>query len=129
MANTQAPLAGKELLQKIKDLSHLSKKETAKECGYFSEGKNGKIRVNLSEFYDALLAAKGISLEPEKGKDGRGREASYLVTVHRNGQIVLGAAYTKEMGLEPGDEFQIKLGYKHIHLVQMDSEAAAKEAA
>ena len=25
------------------------------------------------------------------------------------------------MGLQPGDEFEIKLGYKHIHLVQLDS--------
>ena len=40
-------------------------------------------------------------------------------TVHRsqkNGQIVIGSAYTREMGLQPGDEFQLKLGYKHIKL-------------
>jgi len=24
------------------------------------------------------------------------------------------------MGLKPGDEFEIKLGYKHIRLVQVD---------
>jgi hypothetical protein len=24
------------------------------------------------------------------------------------------------MGLKPGDEFEIKLGYKHIHLKQVD---------
>jgi hypothetical protein len=122
MAKTQAPLMGKELLQKVKDLQHLSKKQMAQECGYYSVGKEGKTRTNLAEFYDALLAAKGIVLEPDKDKDGRGREATYTVTVHKNGQIVLGSAYTKEMGLEPGDEFQIKLGYKHIHLIQMDAE-------
>ncbi|MEM9484009.1 MAG: AbrB-like transcriptional regulator, partial [Cyanobacteria bacterium P01_F01_bin.116] len=27
--------------------------------------------------------------------------------------------YTQEMGLKPGDEFEIKLGYKHIHLIQL----------
>jgi hypothetical protein len=109
-------LTGKELLQKVKELSHLSKRETAKECGYYTVTKEGQIRVNLSGFYDAVLAAKGIQLEPEKTRDGRGREASYTVTVHKNGQIVIGSAYTKEMGLEPGDEFQLKLGYKHIKL-------------
>jgi AbrB-like transcriptional regulator len=31
---------------------------------------------------------------------------------------LIGAAYTKEMGLKEGDTFSIKLGYKHIHLVQ-----------
>ena len=25
------------------------------------------------------------------------------------------------MGLKPGDEFEIKLGYKHIHLIQLDN--------
>jgi hypothetical protein len=109
-------LTGKDLLQKVKELSHLSKRETAKECGYYTVTKDGQPRVNLSGFYDAVLAAKGIQLEPEKAKDGRGREASYTVTVHKNGQIVIGSAYTKEMGLEPGDEFQLKLGYKHIKL-------------
>jgi hypothetical protein len=115
-------LTGKELLKKVKDLGHLSKRETARECGYYSITKDGQARVNLSEFYDALLTAKGIQLEPEKTKPGRGREASYTVTVHRNGQIVIGAAYTKEMGLEPGDEFQLKLGYKHIKLEKTGEE-------
>ena len=26
------------------------------------------------------------------------------------------------MGLKPGDEFEIRLGYKHIHLKQVDNE-------
>lgn len=41
------------------------------------------------------------------------------VSVHQNGQIVIGATYTKAMGLKPGDEFEIRLGYKHIHLIQL----------
>ncbi|GAB1538738.1 hypothetical protein NUACC21_14020 [Scytonema sp. NUACC21] len=50
------------------------------------------------------------------------REPTYRVSVHQNGQIVIGATYTKAMGLKPGDEFEIKLGYKHIHLIQIDSD-------
>jgi AbrB family looped-hinge helix DNA binding protein len=115
-------LTGKELLQKVKELGHLSKRETARECGYYTVTKEGQTRVNLAEFYDALLSAKGIQLEPEKTRDGRGREASYVIKVHKNGQIVIGSAYTEEMGLKPGDEFQIKLGYKHIHLVKTGEE-------
>ena len=116
------PLTGKELLKVVKANDSLSKRELAKECGYYTDGKGGKPRVNLAEFYNALLSAKGIQLEPEKGKDGRGREASYTVTVHKNGQMVIGSAYTEEMGLQPGDEFQIKLGYKHIRLVKSGEE-------
>jgi AbrB family looped-hinge helix DNA binding protein len=116
------PLIGKELLARVKEMGGLTKREMARECGYFSFTKDGETRVNLSEFYDALLTAKGIQLESEKEKDGRGRDATYRATVHKNGQIVIGASYTQEMGLKPGDEFQIKLGYKHIHLVKLGDE-------
>ncbi|MBX2864883.1 MAG: AbrB family transcriptional regulator [Leptolyngbyaceae cyanobacterium MAG.088] len=108
------PLVGKELLKKLKGLSHLPKREKAKECGYEIDG-----RVNQSGFMSAILEAKGISLDGDSNGDGRGREASYRVKVHKNGQIVLGSAYTEKMGLQVGDEFEIKLGYKHIHLVQI----------
>lgn len=115
-------LTGKALLAKVKENDGLTKRELAKECGYYTVGKEGQTRVSLAEFYDALLSAKGIQLEPQKSADGRGREASYTLTVHKNGQIVIGAAYTQEMGLKSGDEFTIKLGYKHIHLKQLDAD-------
>ena len=120
MAETAAEqLTGKPLLQKIK-ISNLSKRELAKECGYYTVSKDGEVRVNIGDFYDAVLAAKGIALEPKSEKDGRGREATYRVTVHQNGQIVIGSSYTELMGLKPGDEFEIKLGHKHIRLIQID---------
>ncbi len=40
--------------------------------------------------------------------------------MHKNGSIVIGESYTKEMGVKPGDEFEIRLGYKHIRLIQLD---------
>jgi AbrB family looped-hinge helix DNA binding protein len=122
MAETATtPLTGKALLQKFKELSHLPRREKAKRCGYYTVGKNKQTRVNLADFLEALLEAKGTSLNAEGSKDGRGREPTYRVTVHRNGQIVIGSTYTEKMGLEPGDEFEIKLGYKHIHLIQLDN--------
>src|SRR4028118_988332 len=119
------PLTGKALLQKVKDLPNVPRRETAKACGYYTKIKNNQVRVNLAEFYDALLAAKGVALESTK--DGRGREASYRVSVHQNGQIVIGANYTQQLGLKPGDEFEIKLGYKHIRLIKIgDSQDGAE---
>ena len=118
------PLTGKALLQKVKELSHLSRRETARRCGYCSPNKKGEgDRVNLTKFYDAVLAARGIPLESGGVKDGRGREPTYRVSVHKNGQIVIGSTYTEAMGLKPGDEFEIKLGYKHIHLKQIGEDA------
>ena len=123
MPTTKAEaLIGKALLQRVKELSHLTKREKARECGYYTLTKDNQIRVDVTGFYDALLEARGITLDPDKGKDGRGREPTYRVSVHKNGQIVIGSTYTQEMGLKSGDEFEIKLGYKHIHLIQLDDE-------
>lgn len=121
-ATSPTPLTGKALLQKVKELSHLPRREKAKRCGYYTVGKNNQTRVNLAEFFEALLEAKGTPLSAEGAKDGRGREPTYRVSVHKNGQIVIGSTYTEKMGLKPGDEFEIKLGYKHIHLIQLDAD-------
>jgi AbrB family looped-hinge helix DNA binding protein len=123
MANSMTtPLTGKALLQKIKELSHLNKREQARQCGYLSSAKGTSERVQLTEFYEAIVEAIGYKLDPDHPKDGRGREPTYRVSVHKNGQIVIGAAYTRAMNLSEGDEFEIKLGYKHIHLKQIDPE-------
>ena len=122
-----AALTGKALLQKVKELSHLPRRETAKRCGYYTVTKDNQTRVNLTDFYDAVLAAKGVPLDPEGAKDGRGREPTYRVSVHKNGQIVIGSTYTQAMGLQEGDKFEIKLGYKHIHLKQLDEDYNVNE--
>jgi hypothetical protein len=119
MFEQTTPLTGKALLQKVKELSQLPRRETARSCGYYSPSNDGQVRVNLTDFYDAVLAAKGVPLDPGGIKDGRGREPTFRVSVHKNGQIVIGSTYTEQMGLVSGDEFEIKLGYKHIHLKQI----------
>jgi hypothetical protein len=111
----ETPLTGKALLQKVKELSHLAKRETAKQCGYLKTSPSGAVRTDLSGFYDAVLSAKGVKLDETSS---RGKVATNKATVHKNGQLLIGSAYTKQMGLKEGDTFSIKLGYKHIHLIQ-----------
>ena len=123
MANqTISPLTGKALLQQVTVLRGQNRREVARQCGYVTIGKNGETRVNLTDFYDAVLAAKGVPLDDRSPVDGRGREASYRLTVHQNGQIVIGCGYTKEMGLKPGDIFSIQLGQKQIKLAKIEGE-------
>jgi AbrB-like transcriptional regulator len=117
------PLTGRALKVKLKELSHLKKSETAKACGYYSVAKDGTIKVSLTKFYDAVLQSQGISIDEKPKTDGRGREASYRATVHQNGQILIGAVYTRALNLVPGDEFEIKVGYKHINLKAIPKEA------
>jgi len=117
------PLTGRALLQKLKECAHLPIREQARRCGYLSRAKSpdgGHEKANLVDFYQAQVEARGHILEPKTQRDRRGREPANRVTVHKNGQIVIGVAYTQMMGLAPGDEFEIKLGYKHIRLNQLD---------
>jgi hypothetical protein len=115
----QAMLTGPDLLAKVKELGDVSKSELVRECGYVSTKKDGGERLNFTAFYEALLGAKGVSLG-DGGGDGRGkggRKLSYVATVQGNGNLLVGKAYTAILGLEPGDEFEIKLGRKQIKLI------------
>jgi hypothetical protein len=114
------PLTGSDLLEKVRDLGNLSKEEKARACGYYTVTKNGIERVNMMKFLNALIDAEGIELDSTINGQGRGgRSASYRISVQSNGNLLIGSAYTKKMGLEPGDEFEITLGRKHIHLKQL----------
>ncbi|AFY83938.1 MULTISPECIES: AbrB family transcriptional regulator [Oscillatoriales] len=118
------PLVGEDLLQKVKDLENLSKEEKARECGYYTVTKNGVERVNMMKFLNALIDAEGIELDGKQNGQGRGgRSASYRISVQSNGNLLIGSAYTKQMDLNPGDEFEISLGRKHIHLRQIDKDS------
>ncbi len=124
------PLTGEELIHKVKDLGNLSKEEKAKTCGYYTVTKNGIERVNMMQFMNALIEAEGIDLDSKQSANGRGgRSASYRITVQTNGNLLIGSAYTKQLNLKPGDEFEISLGRKHIQLKQLESEADQATAA
>ena len=110
-------LTGSELLAKVKDLGDVSKTDLATACGYVSEKKDGSQRVNFTAFYEALLNAKGIDLGTGSAGVGKGgRKLSYIAKVQGNGNLLIGKAYTAMLDLQPGDEFDIKLGRKQIRL-------------
>jgi hypothetical protein len=113
------PLIGAELLQKTRSMGEASKSEIVRACGYVSTKKQGGERLNFTAFYEALLEAKGLSIGTESpGK--RGRRMSYVATVHGNGNLLIGRAYTELMDLAPGDQFRIRIGRKRVSLVPCD---------
>ena len=115
----QTMLTGAELLAKVKDLGDVSKTDLATACGYVSQKKDGSDRVNFTAFYEALLNAKGIDLGSggSAGIGKGGRKLSYTAKVQGNGNLLVGKAYTAMLDLQPGDEFEIKLGRKAIRLI------------
>jgi len=103
-------LVGKELLEKSKLLSNKSEDEIARGCGYV--GPSG--RVLRKSFYRALIEAKGYKLSNSAAgragnRSSRGRQAEFKTKVHGNGNLLIGHAYTKKLGLEPGQEYKIDL--------------------
>jgi hypothetical protein len=117
-------LTGPDLLSKVKELGDVSKSDLVRGCGYVSSKKDGSERLNFTAFYEALLEAKGLSLGDGGGKGtGKGgRKLSYVATVQGNGNLLVGKAYTAMLDLQPGDEFEIKLGRKQIRLIPADGE-------
>jgi len=115
-------LEGKELLEKAKLLSKQSEDEIARGCGYV--GPSG--RVLKKSFYKALIEAKGYKIGNGIGKSGnrgsRGRQTEFKTKVHGNGNLLIGHAYTKKLGLEPGQEFKIDLKKesKTIYLIPLN---------
>jgi hypothetical protein len=114
-------LTGSELLAKVKEMGDASKSDLVRACGYLSTKKDGSERLNFTAFYEALLEAKGVSLGEggAKGRGKGGRKLSYTTKVQFNGNLLVGKAYTAILGLEPGDEFEIKLGRKQIKLIPL----------
>lgn len=115
-------VTGKDLLQLIKQNPGKSAKQLAELAGYTTTTKTGQQRVKMLAFQNALLEANNISLKPrEEEEDGvrGGRKATYRIQVQQNGNLLIGSAYTRQMGLIPGTEFEIQIGRKHIKLVQV----------
>ena len=100
-------LIGKELLDKARSLSNRPEDEIARGCGYV--GPSG--RVLRKSFYRALVEAKGYKVPSSNGGGSgtRGRQAEFRTRVHGNGNLLIGHAYTRRLGLEPGQEFKIEL--------------------
>jgi hypothetical protein len=108
MAAMQPPmLEGKALLEKARNLSNCSEDVIARACGYVSPTG----RLLKKSFYRALVEAKGYKLAgtPPHGQSSKGRQADFRTRVHGNGNLLIGNAYTRRMGLEPGQEFQIQI--------------------
>jgi SpoVK/Ycf46/Vps4 family AAA+-type ATPase len=83
MSEPASPLTGDALLQRVKELGDISKEELVRACGYVGTRADGSERVNFTAFYEALLNAKGQSLDSTDetqikrngGKDNKSRDS------------------------------------------------------
>ena len=119
-------LEGQALLDLARSLSNRPEDQIARACGYV--GPSG--RVLKKSFYRALVVAKGYILPSSSSGTGgpKGRQADFRTRVHGNGNLLIGHAYTKRMGLEPGMEFKIELQQESgsIWLLPLDNGSGAE---
>lgn len=122
-------LTGPDLLARIKELGSVPRSELVRKCGYVSTRKDGRQRLNFTAFYEALLEAKGMHLGVGAGRERRrpGRHLSYCTRVLFNGNLLVGSAYTAQLGLRPGDAFEIRLGRHQIRLIPAGSSEEADD--
>jgi methenyltetrahydromethanopterin cyclohydrolase len=118
------PLTGEELLQLVKQNPGKSARQLAELSGYTTVTRDGQRRVKMLAFQAALLDANRIKIgksddRPANGSRG-GRKAGYQIQVQQNGNLLIGAAYTRKMGLKPGTVFEIHIGRGQIKLVQVE---------
>ena len=52
-------LSGNQLINTVQSLPDADIKELARTCGYISTRKDGTQKLNFTDFYMALLSAKG----------------------------------------------------------------------
>ena len=101
-------LTGKELLAKVQTLNGSSKAAQAHACGYVrvvSRGENeGDEVTDVHGFLSAVVEAHGISF----GNGVRGFKANGTLKVNSNGQVLVGPAYLKKLGIEPGSTVSVE---------------------
>ncbi|MFM7229146.1 MAG: AbrB family transcriptional regulator [Cyanobacteriota bacterium] len=102
-------LVGQALIDRARDLSDHTPEDIARACGYVGPGG----RVLRKAFLHALVEARGHApartAAAVAGSASRGRQAEYRTRVHGNGNLLIGQAYTRRLGLEPGQECRIEL--------------------
>ena len=116
---TVTPLVGAELLTAYKENKGMTAHELCKLTGYYSVSKKGKEVCNIAGMQKAMLIAMDVNIGTgvASAKGPGGRKLSYTAKVQGNGNLLVGKAYTAQLGLQTGDEFEIKISKKAIRLV------------
>jgi antitoxin component of MazEF toxin-antitoxin module len=131
-------LEGAALVAKIKSVSGLSKADIVRACGYVSRKKNGSERLDFLAFYEALLEAKGLQAGSRESaampnprsikKRIKGNE-SFQVLVANEGSVLLTRGCARQLDLQPGDKFRVRLKSGAIILdpVDLDEDAEVEQ--
>jgi len=128
-------LEGKVLLAKIKSLSDASKADIVRACGYVSRKKNGSERLDFRAFLEALVEARRLQVasreseerlnQSSRSKHVKGNK-SLQVLVAKEGSVLLTRGCVRQLDLQPGDKFCVRLDSGAIILDPVDPDEDAE---
>jgi antitoxin component of MazEF toxin-antitoxin module len=129
-----APLKGEALLSYVDAHKDQPQNATILGAGYWknTKDKEGNPRVSLrkSAFFAAIGEAHGTKVGPDKPEaEPAERTPNYLLKIGPKGLVPIGAAYTKQIGAEPGSYVKVIIEDGVIILDPDDAEAVAKTQA
>jgi len=118
-------LQGDRLLSRLDQLRGRSRTELVRACGYCTRSEDGREHLHFTDFYEAVLEAKGVHLPGQSSRwrasrNAQGRQLSFNTQVHFNGNLMVGRAYTQKLQLKPGDQFRIHLHEGEIRLTPLE---------
>jgi hypothetical protein len=91
---------------------------------YVTCSKDGREHLQFTEFYEAILEAKGVHLPGRRSgllarRNAQGRQLSFNTHVHFNGNLMVGRAYLAKLHLQPGDRLRIQFDGAGIRLTPL----------
>jgi hypothetical protein len=116
-------LVGQALIEHVQANELLNQTELARTAGYVRVTRSGREQVLVKDFYNALLAAKGLAIAVGKAP---GKPALFETTVHKSGIILLGKTYSRKFGLNPGDVLEIVMEDDAIQLIPRPVKTVSK---
>lgn len=128
-------LEGKALLAKIISLSDASKADIVRACGYVSRKKNGAERLDFRAFYESLVEARRLQVASRESEDRLNRKSrpervkdnnSFQILVAKEGPVLLTRSCARQLDLQPGDKFCVRLESGAIILDPVDPDEDAE---
>lgn len=126
-------LSGEELLAFVKQNKEIPADELIFGAGFYTkttDPETGETKTTLHkpQFYEAIAAANGIQLAPAKRAFTARKGRKPVVTVVKNGNIVVGGRHGSVAGFAPGSKVKVEAEFGRIVLTAMaDDEAGEAE--
>ena len=116
-------LTGEALLQRAKEMQGEPMPRVMEQCGYWKEKPDGKIQLNRTEFFQAMMAAQGIIMGDQTLSQPKQRRG--VVKATTRGVVPLSGLYTNKIGVEAGDYVKIthyKDDYKNQLIIELNED-------